>query len=387
MIDLDYLIALFLMIAFAKFFGMFAAKIHIPEVVGQIIGGVILGPSALGLIHRQNIVIALAGLGVVLLMFGAGLTCDVDRLKKYFGPGIIVALFGVILPVGSIYLVCRYFQLSIIESAFIGIVFAATSVSISVAVLEEMKELSSSAGITILAAAVADDIISIVLLSVSIPILGVGRGHGNSDALFLIILQVVFFLFLWICYKIVLLLYNIFEISPENAVISSFLLCLFLAGTAEMVKLSAVTGAFFAGLILSQTKFKKVLMTRLKDFGSLLPIPVFFVSIGINMHLNGIYKHFLLFLILTLLAVGTKFFGAFIGAKISRIDFANSVEIGAGMISRGEVGIVIAQAGLGSHFISTSYYSTLIAVIVVTTILAPLILKPIVLWKRKRESV
>ncbi|WKN29281.1 cation:proton antiporter [Apilactobacillus kunkeei] len=384
---MDYLIALFLMIAFAKFFGMLAAKIHIPEVVGQIIGGVILGPSVLGLIHRQNIVIALAGMGVVLLMFGAGLTCDVDRLKKYFGPGIVVALFGVILPVGSIYLVCRYFQLSIIESAFIGIVFAATSVSISVAVLEEMKELSSSAGITILAAAVADDIISIVLLSISIPILGIGQGHGNSDALFLTILQVVFFLFLWLCYKIVLLLYKIFEISPENAVIYSFLLCLFLAGTAEMVKLSAVTGAFFAGLILSQTKFKKVLMTRLKGFGSLLPIPVFFVSIGINMHLNGIYKHFLFFLILTVLAVGTKFFGAFIGAKVSRIDFANSVEIGAGMISRGEVGIVIAQAGLGSHFISTSYYSTLIAVIVVTTILAPLILKPIVLWKRKRESV
>lgn len=387
MIYLNYLIALFLMITFAKFFGMLASKIHIPEVVGQIIGGVILGPSVLGLIHRQNIVIALAGLGAALLMFGAGLTCDVDRLKKYFGPGIIVALFGVILPVGSIYLVCRYFQLSIIESAFIGIVFAATSVSISVAVLEEMKELTSSAGITILAAAVADDILSIVLLSVSIPILGVGRGHGNSDALFLIILQVVFFLFLWLCYKIITLLFRIFDVNPAKAGIYSFLLCLFLAGTAEMVRLSAVTGAFFAGLIISQTKFKRVLMARLKGLGSLLPIPIFFVSIGVDMHINGIYKHFLMFVILTVLAVVTKFIGAFIGAKLSRIDFANSVEIGAGMISRGEVGIVIAQAGLGSHFISTSYYSTLIAVIVVTTILAPLILKPIVLWKRKRESV
>ena len=375
------------MITFAKFFGMLASKIHIPEVVGQIIGGVILGPSVLGLIHRQNIVIALAGLGAALLMFGAGLTCDVDRLKKYFGPGIIVALFGVILPVGSIYLVCRYFQLSIIESAFIGIVFAATSVSISVAVLEEMKELTSSAGITILAAAVADDILSIVLLSVSIPILGVGRGHGNSDALFLIILQVVFFLFLWLCYKIITLLFRIFDVNPAKAGIYSFLLCLFLAGTAEMVRLSAVTGAFFAGLIISQTKFKRVLMARLKGLGSLLPIPIFFVSIGVDMHINGIYKHFLMFVILTVLAVVTKFIGAFIGAKLSRIDFANSVEIGAGMISRGEVGIVIAQAGLGSHFISTSYYSTLVAVIVVTTILAPLILKPIVLWKRKRESV
>ncbi len=387
MIYLNYLIALFLMITFAKFFGMLASKIHIPEVVGQIIGGVILGPSVLGLIHRQNIVIALAGLGAALLMFGAGLTCDVDRLKKYFGPGIIVALFGVILPVGSIYLVCRYFQLSIIESAFIGIVFAATSVSISVAVLEEMKELTSSAGITILAAAVADDILSIVLLSVSIPILGVGRGHGNSDALFLIILQVVFFLFLWLCYKIITLLFRIFDVNPAKAGIYSFLLCLFLAGTAEMVRLSAVTGAFFAGLIISQTKFKRVLMARLKGLGSLLPIPIFFVSIGVDMHINGIYKHFLMFVILTVLAVVTKFIGAFIGAKLSRIDFANSVEIGAGMISRGEVGIVIAQAGLGSHFISTSYYSTLVAVIVVTTILAPLILKPIVLWKRKRESV
>ena len=383
---MDYLIALFLMITFAKFFGMIASKIHIPEVVGQIMGGVILGPSVLGLIHRQDIVIALASLGAALLMFGAGLTCDIDRLKKYFGPGVIVALFGVVFPVGSIYLICRYFQISIIESAFIGIVFAATSVSISVAVLEEMHELKSAAGITILAAAVADDIISIVLLSVSTPILGVGRGHGDSDALFLIILQIVFFLFLWLCYKIVTLLINI-DLDTAKAGVYSFLLCLFLAGTAEMVRLSAVTGAFFAGLIVSQTKFKKVLMARLKGLGTLLPIPIFFVSIGVDMQVNGIYKHFLMFVILTVLAVVTKFLGAFIGAKLSRIDFANSVEIGAGMISRGEVGIVIAQAGLGSHFISTSYYSTLIAVIVVTTILAPLILKPVVLWKRKRESV
>lgn len=387
MIYLNYLIALFLMIVFAKFFGMLASKIHIPDVVGQIMGGVVLGPSVLGVIHRQDIVIALASLGAALLMFGAGLTCDIDRLKKYFGRGVIVALFGVVFPVGSIYLMCRYFQLSIIESAFIGIVFAATSVSISVAVLEEMHELTSSAGITILAAAVADDIISIVLLSVSIPVLGVGRGHGNSDALFLIILQIVFFLFLWLCYKIVTLLFKIFEVSPASAGLYSFLLCLLLAGTAEMVRLSAVTGAFFAGLIASQTKFKRVLLARLKGLSTLLPIPIFFVSIGVDMQVNGVYDHFLMFSILTVLAVITKFLGAFIGAKLSRIDFANSVEIGAGMISRGEVGIVIAQAGLDSHFISISYYSTLIAVIIVTTILAPLILKPVVLWKRKRESV
>ena len=384
---MNYLIALFLMITFAKFFGMLAAKISIPEVVGQIIGGVILGPSFLGLIHRQDVVISLAGLGAAILMFIAGLTCDVDRLKKYLVTGVVVALLGVVFPVGSIYLICRYFEVSIIESSFIGIVFAATSVSISVAVLDEMHELKSSAGVTILAAAVADDILSIVLLSVSIPVLGIGRGHGNSDALFMIILQVVFFLFLWLCYRIFILLINVLDLNVQKAGTYSFLLCLFLSGTAEMVKLSAVIGAFFAGIIINQTKFKKPLVKNLKGVGGLMAIPIFFVSIGVEMQISGIIRNGLMFVILTVLAVITKFLGAFIGAKISRIDFANSVEIGAGMISRGEVGIVIAQAGLVSHFISTSYYSTLIAVIVVTTILAPLILKPIVSWKRKRESV
>ncbi|KOY78651.1 hypothetical protein RZ75_04890 [Apilactobacillus kunkeei] len=384
---MNYLIALFLMITFAKLFGMLAAKVSIPEVVGQIIGGIILGPSFLGLIHRQDVVISLAGLGAVILMFIAGLTCDVDRLKKYWVPGIVVALLGVVFPVGSIYLICRYFEVSIIESSFIGIVFAATSVSISVAVLDEMHELKSSAGVTILAAAVADDILSIVLLSVSIPILGIGRGHGNSDALFMIILQVVFFLFLWLCYRIFILLINVLDLNVQKAGTYSFLLCLFLSGTAEMVKLSAVIGAFFAGIIINQTKFKKPLVKNLKGVGGLMAVPIFFVSIGVEMQISGIIRNGLMFVILTFLAVLTKFLGAFIGAKISRIDFANSVEIGAGMISRGEVGIVIAQAGLVSHFISTSYYSTLIAVIVVTTILAPLILKPIVAWKRKRESV
>lgn len=386
MIYLNYLIALFLMIAFAKIFGLIASKIHIPEVVGQIFGGIILGPSFLGLIHRQDVVVSLAGLGAVLLMFVAGLTCDVDRLKKYFGPGLIVAFMGVIFPVASIYFVCRYLQVSLIESAFIGIVFAATSVSISVAVLEEMNELKSSAGTTILAAAVADDIISIVLLSVAIPLLGIGRGHGNSDALLLIVLQVIFFVFLWLCYKVVTLLIDVLDLSPQKIGLYSFLLCLFLSGTAEMVKLSAVTGAFFAGLIFSKTEFQKLLTSRLKGMGGLLAVPIFFVSIGVEMQVTGILKNGWLFVILTLLAVVTKFVGAFIGARISRIDKFNSAEIGAGMISRGEVGIVIAQAGLASHFISTSYYSTLIAVIVMTTIIAPLILKPVVLLKRKYKN-
>ena len=374
------------MISFAKFFGWVAEKAKCPSVVGEIIGGVILGPSFLHLIRPNDMVTILAQVGVVALMFIAGLTCDVDRLKKYFTPGIMVALLGVIFPVASIYVVCRYFQISIIESSFIGIVFAATSVSISVAVLDEMKELKSSAGVTILAAAVADDIISIVLLSVAVPVLGIGNGHGRSDALFLVLLQIVYFLFVWLCYRIIMIMRSTLEPLHINPGLLGLLFCLLLSGAAEMVKLSGVTGAFFAGLIISQTRMNKKLSVNMRALGGLAIIPIFFVSIGISMNVSSIFANINLFIILTILAIATKFIGAFIGAKVSRFDVKNASEIGAGMISRGEVGVVIAEAGLKSHFISNAHYSTLIAVIVVTTILAPIILKPIVLWKQKSEE-
>lgn len=383
---LNYLIALLLMISFAKFFGWVAEKAKCPSVVGEIIGGVILGPSFLHLIGPNDMVTILAQVGVVALMFIAGLTCDVDRLKKYFTPGIMVALLGVIFPVASIYAICRYLQISIIESSFIGIVFAATSVSISVAVLDEMKELKSSAGVTILAAAVADDIISIVLLSVSVPVLGIGNGHGRSDAIFLVLLQIVYFLFVWLCYRIIMIMRSTLEPLHINPGLLGLLFCLLLSGTAEMVKLSGVTGAFFAGLIISQTRINKKLSVNMKALGGLAIIPIFFVSIGISMNISSIFANINLFIVLTILAIATKFIGAFIGAKVSRFDVKNAAEIGAGMISRGEVGVVIAEAGLKSHFISNAHYSTLIAVIVVTTILAPIILKPIVLWKQKSEE-
>ncbi|GAA6113778.1 cation:proton antiporter [Apilactobacillus apinorum] len=383
---MNYLIALLLMISFAKFFGWVAEKAKCPSVVGEIIGGVILGPSFLHLIRPNDMVTILAQVGVVALMFIAGLTCDVDRLKKYFTPGIMVALLGVIFPVASIYVVCRYFQISIIESSFIGIVFAATSVSISVAVLDEMKELKSSAGVTILAAAVADDIISIVLLSVAVPVLGIGNGHGRSDALFLVLLQIVYFLFVWLCYRIIMIMRSTLEPLHINPGLLGLLFCLLLSGAAEMVKLSGVTGAFFAGLIISQTRMNKKLSVNMRALGGLAIIPIFFVSIGISMNVSSIFANINLFIILTILAIATKFIGAFIGAKVSRFDVKNASEIGAGMISRGEVGVVIAEAGLKSHFISNAHYSTLVAVIVVTTILAPIILKPIVLWKQKAEQ-
>lgn len=374
------------MISFAKFFGWVAEKAKCPSVVGEIIGGVILGPSFLHLIRPNDMVTILAQVGVVALMFIAGLTCDVDRLKKYFTPGIMVALLGVIFPVASIYVVCRYFQISIIESSFIGIVFAATSVSISVAVLDEMKELKSSAGVTILAAAVADDIISIVLLSVAVPVLGIGNGHGRSDALFFVLLQIVYFLFVWLCYRIIMIMRSTLEPLHINPGLLGLLFCLLLSGAAEMVKLSGVTGAFFAGLIISQTRMNKKLSVNMRALGGLAIIPIFFVSIGISMNVSSIFANINLFIILTILAIATKFIGAFIGAKVSRFDVKNASEIGAGMISRGEVGVVIAEAGLKSHFISNAHYSTLVAVIVVTTILAPIILKPIVLWKQKAEQ-
>lgn len=374
---MDYILSIPIILLSSIIMGKIFMKINLPSVIGQLFAGVIIGPAILNVTHPTHFISSLAELGVILLMFIAGLESDLKLLKKYFKPSIVVAIMGIVFPVVGIFYASKTFNLSNIESLFIGVIFAATSVSISVAVLKSMNALNNKTGVTILGAAVADDILSILLLSIVITFTDNGSSQGNANIIMLILMQIGFFILIWI----LLVLVKKFKINlnPQAAPILGLVICLFLSAIAEHVQISAITGAFFAGILIGQTNYKESVHSQIDKFGNLLFIPIFFVNVGLNMSIKGIMDNVSLFVVLLIIAVTTKFLGAYLGARLFRFSRLSATEIGVGMISRGEVGLIIAEIGLKNNLISDIYYSTIVASIILTTILAPLLLKPIVM--------
>lgn len=383
---MNYLLVLVLILLVAWLMGEAFERLQMPAVVGQLVGGFLLGPAVLNWVKPSSMIATFAELGVIVLMFLAGLESDLNLLKKYFKPSIVVAVLGIALPVISIYALGRFHALSTLESLFIGVIFAATSVSISVAVLKEMHALNTDAGVTILGAAVADDILSVLLLSAVVMIFGVSDDGPQLSLPMIVGLQVLFFLLIWGLYYVVKKFpIHIWKNWQSYVSLFALLFCLLMSGIAEDVQLSAITGAFFAGIIVSQTEYRKQVTVQVENFGMLLFVPIFFVNVGLNMQLSGIMNNVWLFIDLSLLAIITKFLGAYEGSRMFGFDHVSAAEVGAGMISRGEVGLIIAEMGLKSHLISENYYSTIIAAIVITTIVAPLILRPIISIKRRKN--
>ncbi|UQS85110.1 cation:proton antiporter [Apilactobacillus apisilvae] len=380
---MEYLIDLVLILLATVLFGKLFKSFGLPEVVGQLMSGVILGPSILNIVQTGKIIGTFSEIGVIILMFIAGLESNLELLKKYLKPSLIVAFMGIIFPIAFMYIAGFFHGFSNIESLFIGIIFAATSVSISVEVLREMDELDSTEGITILGAAVADDVLSILALSFAVSFFGVSDGENNNIIL-TILLQIAFFIFVYIMYRIILrflpIIINKFKFGITEF---SMIVCLLLAYLAEETSLSTITGAFFAGIIFSQSDFKDKISNDFETVGYSIFIPVFFANVGLEMEISGILNHFIMFIIFTILAVVTKLLGSMLGAKMSNFNSISSLEIGAGMISRGEVGLIIAGIGLSSHLISEDYYSTIIASIIATTLIAPIILRKVILIKRE----
>lgn len=375
----NQLMILAILLFTALFFRQVFLKIKLPTVLGYMIAGIFLGPSILNIIHGSHLISSMAELGVIVLMFIAGLECDLQLLKKYFKPSITIAFLGIILPVIGMYWIGQIMALSKIESLFVGIIFAATSVSISVAVLKELNKLKTQAGTTILGAAVADDILSILLLSIVISFAGIGDSDHQVNLYYLIASQIGFFL-------LICLLSFIIKKIPLDGLeklksifpILSLAFLLLLSGIAELVQVSAITGAFFAGIIVSQTKYKDNLTNQIDQFGQLFFIPLFFINVGLSVKLDGIFDNSGLFILILIIAVLTKFIGAYSGARLFKFSRNNASQIGIGMISRGEVGLIIAEIGLKNQLISTEYYSTIIAVIIITTIITPILLRMVI---------
>lgn len=371
--------------------GHISVRMGLPAVIGQLLSGIVLGPALLGWVSATAFIKDFAELGVIILMFMAGLESDLQLLKKYWKPSLLVAVLGVILPVGVIDWCSQLFHLSNVESLFLGVTFAATSVSISVAVLKELNALDGKEGTTILGAAVVDDVLAVLILSLMVSLFGgeVGTSSSQSTNLGLTLaIQAVFFVSLFVVVKwIVPVLMKIGDalLVPTSVTLMSLVICFGLAYLADFIGLSAVIGAFFAGIAVGQTDYHEVIDRHIQPIGNAVFIPVFFVSIGLNMSFKGFLNDFWFIVVITVAAIATKLLGAGIGAKIAGFSWTSGYEIGAGMVSRGEMALIIAQIGYQGKLLSADRYSAVITAIILTTLIAPLLLRQSIHHQEKEK--
>jgi monovalent cation:proton antiporter-2 (CPA2) family protein len=359
--------------------GHLARRFGLPAVVAEILVGVVAGPAVLGWVRPGGSIKLFADLGVIVLMFLGGLESDLGLLKKYLRPAIVVAVSGVIAPVALGAVASRVFGFSWFEATFIGVIFSATSVSISVEVLKEYGALGTREGATILGAAVADDIIGVILLSIMIALMGSKNAAATTLPLCATLLeQVLFFI---VCYAVIkwvapfLLAVSGRILMTASPIIAALSICFLMAWLADFVSLSGAVGAFFAGLAVAQTPYKREAVSSIEPIGYAVFIPVFFVSVGLDVNFAGLGDSLPFILVMTIIGVVSKLLGCGFGAQLSGFRGRSNYIIGAGMISRGEMALITAQIGFAAHLLAPEYYSDVILVIIIVTIIAPFMLK------------
>lgn len=369
-----------LILATAVIMGQISMLFQLPAVVGELVAGIILGPALLNWVHSTASLHLLAEIGVIILMFLAGLDSDLGLLKRFGRPSLLVASLGMLVPIIVGFLTGIAFHFNNWTSIFLGLTLASTSVSISVAVLQEMQQLDSPQGATILSAAVIDDVLAVLVLSIVSSLAGTALQSNNKfsnlgiellvQGGYLLLLLVVIY---WLAPHFITLAAKL--PIPQSETVIALILCLALAYLAELVGLDSIIGSFFAGLACGQTSYQKILSKKFNIFGYSLFIPIFFVSIGLQLTITGLIQGWQLFIVLTLGGILSKLIGAGSGAKLVGFSNASALVIGSGMVSRGEMALVIAQIGIKNNLLDQDRYSSLVGALILITIVSPLLLK------------
>lgn len=377
------LLNIVLILVFTKIGGIISRKLKMPEVLGSLVAGVILGPVVLNFVHYDNDIKLLSNLGVIMLMFLAGLETNIEEFKKAGLSSLIIAIAGIIFPLAlgtfSAYLFFNNFWSNI----FIGVILTATSVSITVETLKELGKLNTTAGINILGAAVIDDILGLVLISI---VLAMAQSSTSSAAASgtLSILYVFIKIALFCLLSIIGLIYVpkfenkfITHIKPNREFLTfSIALTILIAYIAELLGISAITGAYICGLILSPLTHKEYLERNVKAISSGFLSLIFFASVGLEANLKGVnLKVFYITLVMFIIAVAGKLIGCSGAARLVKLSKSEALQIGTGMISRGEVAIITSNIGLQKGIISEEIFLPTLIVVILTTIITPILLK------------
>lgn len=397
--DYGYLLDLAVILLCTKVLGIATRRVHMPQVVGALLAGLLLGPAMAGILSSTKFITSVAELGVIVLMFCAGLETDVKELKETGKSSLVIALFGVLVPLIGGFGLAYFFQKEgwmvsdgsatiFLQNIFIGIVLTATSVSITVETLKEMGKLKTKSGNAILGAAIIDDVLGIIALTV------VTSLAGSSVKLWEVLLRILGFFLFSIVAGIVF--YKIYKIWIHRApkflirhAIMAFVFCLLMAYVAEeFFGVADITGAFLAGLMISNAGNAEKVEHKFDTVSQMLLSPVFFASIGIQVVLPKMSASVLIFsLCLILVAIFTKILGCGFGAKLCGYKPYQYKRIGVGMVSRGEVALIVAGKGAQMGLLGSAFLGPVVIMVVVTTIITPILLKLVFQREEKQEAL
>lgn len=393
----EFLLWIALILISTKVLGLLCKAVNLPEVVGALLAGVILGPSALNLMSMQGDTGTLLGyvaeMGVIFLMFSAGLDTDLKELKANLGASFITALIGVIVPlIGGMIGYALYFgeDLSnydqMLQSLFVGVVLTATSVSITVETLRELGKLSGKVGMTILGAAIIDDILGMIVLAV------VSSMKDTSVKPAAVLIKIVlYFVLILVLFLATTHLEFAFSKNDHKRRVAIFAIafCFILAYVSEVgFGIADITGAYFAGVMLCRSKIRDYVDIKIHDVSTVFFSCIFFASVGLKVTMGGMtLKIWLFAVILTVIAIITKMIGCGLGAKICKFTWKESLQTGVGMISRGEVALIVAEKGRQVGLINEDLFAPIILVVIVTTLVTPILLKVVFKGEKSAEAV
>ena len=383
-----------IIIFFAKIFGLIARKLRAPQVVGEIVAGLLIGPSVLGWVQLNGFIDVCAQIGVVLLMFSAGLGTNLRDLLRTGPKALAIACAGVLVPLaGGTLLYMAFYGFApwgsekFFTAVFIGVIMTATSVSITVETLKELGKLKTELGTTILSAAIIDDVIGIMVLTF---VVGFKNPDSNPGKVLASTL-----LFFGLAVGVGFVVYHIFKFVDKRyphtrrIPIFALVLCFGLSFLAEKVfGIADITGAYVAGIILCNLRDSAYIEEKMDINSYMIFGPIFFASIGLKTDVSGITWDLVLFSAAFVgVALVAKILGCGAMSRLCGFRGKDTLRIGVGMMTRGEVALIVAQRGLAEGMISSVYFTSVILLIIVSSIATPIILKLLFREKKPKQEL
>ena len=382
-VSYDYLWHIALILISTKILGLLTRRFQMPQVVGALLAGLVLGPAVLGVLEPTDMLNKLAELGVIVIMFSAGMGTDIHELGKSGKSGFVVALCGVLVPMGA--LLAFFFNRgefahpgsALLQNIFIGTILTATSVSITVETLREIGKLQTKVGNTILAAAIIDDVLGLVALTI-VTSLG-----GEEVNVRLVLLKIVlFFVFIVVVWFVAGRLFNWYtahkaQKNLHRYPVAAFVLCLLMAYAAEeLFGVADIIGAFAAGVIVAGTSKSSYISSKFQPVQYLFLTPIFFASIGLKVELPEMSWMIVLFAVLMVIAaILSKLIGCGIGARLCGFTGRECLQTGFGMACRGEVALIVANKGMSMGLMPPAFFGPVIIMVVCCAVLTPVLLK------------
>lgn len=385
---LHFLAAVAIILVAAKAAGYLSNRLGQPSVLGELLIGLILGPTALNMLgawpgfagdgHLVESLKLFGEIGVLLLMFLAGLELDLGELLRSGRVASLAGTLGVIVPLASGFAIARLFGVGAVEAVFIGLALSATSVSISAQTLMELGVLRSRVGLGLLGAAVFDDILVVLLLSGASVVFGTA---GEGTSLVIILVRMVLFLAgaaVVGLFILPTLLNRVADLPISQSVTTAALVIalLFAWASEALGGIAAITGAFMAGLFLARTPYVRQIESGIAVLAYGLFVPIFMVNIGLQANLRAINgEAWYLAISLTIVAIVSKVIGSGLGALAGGFDRRDSLRLGIGMISRGEVGLIVASVALAAELVQREAFSEIVFMVIVATLVTPPLLR------------